>query len=288
MTSVNLEPGRRTQSDTVRVVTKGNLSNVRERLKVCKGVRFDDPTSDAARYPVIRPIDDWRVVAPEEEDQVLGQWNASFNRGDYIGVFPVGDTVLEEVFRFFDWYFAGRGKSVAQCQEWMLKSPMLSNIYSRNGKESEVFFGLSRCAANQSVVTIDRDVNSHVGLHFDNFDRLQLPKRHLGRNRISVNVGSQSRYFLFAPFQAHAIYRSVTHSSPDMADLLLNEHRDLVVKFFEMNPQQKIYRLEIRPGEAYLAPTENIIHDGSSLGGEQPDYTLVWFGYFSLDGVIHA
>lgn len=287
MTFASLESGARTQSDKVQLVAKGDLDDFRERLKVCRGVRFDSPTSDAARYPVIRPIDDWLEVESDEADQIFGEWNPAFNRGDYIGLFPVGDAALEEIFRFFDWYFEGPGKSVAQCQQWMSISPMLSNFYSRKGDEGEVFFGLSRCAANQSVVTIDRDVNSHVGLHFDNFDRLQLPERHFGRNRISVNVGSQSRYLLFVPLQAHAIYRQVAQSAPDMADLLLNEHRDLVVKFFEMNRLQKIYRMEVRPGEAYLAPTENIIHDGSSLGGEQPDYSLVWFGRFSLEGV-HA
>jgi hypothetical protein len=34
----------------------------------------------------------------------------------------------------------------------------------------------------------------------------------------------------------------------------------------EKYPEIPIVRCRLRPGEAYIAPTENLVHDGSSVG----------------------
>jgi hypothetical protein len=52
--------------------------------------------------------------------------------------------------------------------------------------------------------------------------------------------------------------------------------------FMRAFPSYPAVRLRIRPGEAYIAPTENIAHDGSTIGMDAMDITLTVIGRFSL------
>ncbi len=45
-------------------------------------------------------------------------------------------------------------------------------------------------------------------------------------------------------------------------------------------PDYPVIKVRVAPGEAYIAPTENMIHDGSTVGKQYPDIHLTLFGYF--------
>ena len=47
------------------------------------------------------------------------------------------------------------------------------------------------------------------------------------------------------------------------------------------NPTYPVVAIEIAPGEAYIAPTEDLIHDGCSEGMKNNDVCLTMLGYFS-------
>jgi hypothetical protein len=47
-------------------------------------------------------------------------------------------------------------------------------------------------------------------------------------------------------------------------------------------PAYPVTRLRLRSREAYIAPTDNFVHDGSSAGGRYPDIALHMLGYFGL------
>jgi hypothetical protein len=47
-------------------------------------------------------------------------------------------------------------------------------------------------------------------------------------------------------------------------------------------PTYPVLRLRVKPGEAYIAPTDNLIHDGSSVGKQFPDITIHNLGYFGV------
>jgi hypothetical protein len=48
----------------------------------------------------------------------------------------------------------------------------------------------------------------------------------------------------------------------------------------EAFPSYPVLRLEIRPGEAYIAPTEIVIHDATTMGKEFTDATFTVLGNF--------
>ena len=135
--------------------------------------------------------------------------------------------------------------------------------------------GVNKNRADLKTVTINRAINRLIGLHVDNWDNLELHSLHLSTNRICINVGNSDRYFLFVPI-----------SLMDMAGLLAEDigphwqaprrHTDLGRQFLARFPQVPTVRCRLAPGEAYIAPTENLMHDGSSLGQTETDkqYTI--------------
>jgi len=125
--------------------------------------------------------------------------------------------------------------------------------------------GPSRNPANLKTVTYNQDTRQYNGLHVDNWDQLDLESRHLATNRICVNIGQNDRYFLFLPFSLMDIARAL---SDEMGSDWEPPGRPTVIgrQFMEKYPEIPIVRCRLRPGEAYIAPTENLVHDGSSVG----------------------
>jgi hypothetical protein len=57
-----------------------------------------------------------------------------------------------------------------------------------------------------------------------------------------------------------------------------NRKTDIARDFMRHYNDYPVVRVMIRPGEAYLAPTENIIHDGSSANKNLRDLHITWRG----------
>jgi hypothetical protein len=99
-------------------------------------------------------------------------------------------------------------------------------------------------------------------------------------NRICVNIGKDARYFLFLPI-------AVT----EIADVMANEIRAGNVPeqdvsrigrmFMERFPQFPVVRCRLEPYEAYIAPTENLVHDGSTLGQRDIDQQFTVLGHIT-------
>jgi hypothetical protein len=121
--------------------------------------------------------------------------------------------------------------------------------------------------------TYDNVSQQYIGLHLDSWYKRPLEERYLSPNRICINVGLDDRYLLF-----------INQSLVEMASLLVSSHLDLTPKdlivsqlgktFTNAFPHYPVIKLKISPGEAYIAPTENIIHDGSTLGKHFFDLSL--------------
>lgn len=133
---------------------------------------------------------------------------------------------------------------------------------------------LSACHANSgagfNTLTPNPD-GSLSGMHVDSWDRRSLADRRRASNRLTVNVGTRSRYLLFVPRQVAGITEDMGRTS--------EEGWDVSRAFLVQSGERRVYRLELKPGEAYIAPTENLIHDGSNLGSAEPDRALMMRGF---------
>ncbi|GJH16157.1 MULTISPECIES: hypothetical protein [Caballeronia] len=262
------------------------VEQLAERLSVCEGVRVER-LSDKADYPVLMPRDDWKPI----DQETLGKFirgGARRVRGNCIGLMSIPEYAHAPILSFLEWYFEGGPKDVEQCSREEHRLDVLRQIYDApecpRTSTRPIFFGVARNTPDASCATIDREIDSLVGLHIDNFDNLPSSQRMRGRNRISANVGTESRYFIFMPHEAAEMASLILASSgQEDAERLEWDQRELVWRFFELFPRTPIYRVEVRPGEAYMAPTENIMHEGSTLGTTADDWSIVWFGEFDWD-----
>jgi hypothetical protein len=127
-------------------------------------------------------------------------------------------------------------------------------------------------APNQMTVTVGTD-NCRVGLHIDN-------QRGSSLHRISINLGSEPRYFLFINLSIDQLYRLVLETDSKAVSKTSGSSR-ICMTFMQLFPNYPVVKLRVNPGEAYIAPTEHITHDGCTEGTESLD---VFFTLRSLFG----
>lgn len=151
-----------------------------------------------------------------------------------------------------------------RCQ---VKAPIVCNGYAEN-------------AGGLATVTVNPRHNAFfIGLHLDSWDNLPIEDLSSARNRISVNIGEEVRYLLFmnlAIADALALLGGADEI-PKSASA-----RDIAISFLATHPNYPIARIAIHPGEAYIAPTENILHDASSEGVTGRSAHITFRGHFSF------
>lgn len=160
----------------------------------------------------------------------------------------------------------------------------LDGITSADSRPDLVVDGIQFRPPDQRTVSADDSTGLRVGLHVDTWDLDRRFARYTARNRIAVNLSGTPRWLLFVPFTYTQIREWLPRSERHDSD-----PRGLVLDFFRTFPSGPVYRLRIDPGMAYVAPTENLIHDASSLGGSALDTTLHARGFFepsALDGLL--
>jgi hypothetical protein len=120
-----------------------------------------------------------------------------------------------------------------------------------------------------------------LGIHTDTIVNVPPRLRRFSPNRLCLNMGLEDRYFLFVNLSLHQIdcmlkeqaivYREEPRTSP---------LRAFRTAFMSRSPRYPVIKLRVRPGEGYIAPTENIIHDGCSVGQRTFDIPFHAFGHF--------
>ena len=143
--------------------------------------------------------------------------------------------------------------------------------------EGFLLLGLSVGESGLVTATVDRGTGLRVGLHVDSWDRKRsLEDRRIARNRMCINLGVEARSFLF-------INLDLVH----VRDLLLTQGESnlpstsgMIKQFSACFPSYPVIRLVIAPGEAYIAPTECIIHDATTLAKQHPDINFTAIGFF--------
>lgn len=133
-----------------------------------------------------------------------------------------------------------------------------------------------QCAALE-VSTFNTDTQRLLGLHFDSWNPLDSLQRNLSRNRMCINFGKEPRDFIFINLTLPTMIKK---SKIDIKKI--KENNDILHIFFSRFPKYSVKKLTINPGQYYIAPTENIPHDGSTAGKIHPDIFLTILGYFKV------
>jgi hypothetical protein len=124
------------------------------------------------------------------------------------------------------------------------------------------------------------DSSKFAGLHLDSWDGLPFRFRARSRNRLCINFGREPRYSLFINLPLLQMFQHLGLRDPDD---IYTDFRGLYLghRFMRECPEYPVVRLRINPGEAYILPTDNLIHDASTQGNQFPDITLTFLAHFS-------
>ncbi|WP_420574194.1 hypothetical protein [Kordia sp.] len=117
----------------------------------------------------------------------------------------------------------------------------------------------------------------YMGMHNDGTQFMTLHTTYKHGNRICINLGAQTRYFLYinlSMIQVHNMLKEVT-------DISKVDVYNVAETFFKHFPDYPVIRMEQKPGDYYIAPTDNCFHDGSTLGNTELDINMVYFGNFT-------
>ncbi|MDM0112636.1 2OG-Fe(II) oxygenase [Variovorax sp. J22R133] len=224
------------------------------------------------------PRDEWRPPT-QEEFEALTDVPSGAPFSSLIGIERCEQSLVARARRIFDDRQAGtltprdakqRGNALARdiaawidsATDWRVIGEIadLSIFHNDVGKPT---------------VSFDPDTLVHVGLHMDSFDRFPDYLRQQASNRFCINLGVEDRYFLFVDKQAIGLLGELAQvdEEPPIA-------MRLATRYLAAFPDSLVWRIRLQPGEAYIAPTENIIHDGSSQLMSSLDVHCTLRGHF--------
>ncbi|EKU99393.1 hypothetical protein Lepto7375DRAFT_1420 [Leptolyngbya sp. PCC 7375] len=234
------------------------------------------------------PSNTWRKPTSLEENVMSLQDGEELPAySQYVGIFKVTDSMLSP--------FENMGVSFAVTQQdchflWSQKGyrQAIENLNSQlspfilSARNYKVH-PLTVNAPGLRTVTYNREIRKYIGLHLDSWDKLPLSKRHTGTNRICLNLGFEDRYFLFVDLTLLEIAQRIDSQCPVSRKISAASKSEWVrQQFFKQYPKYPMVKVRVAPGEAYIAPTESIIHDGCTLGKKFADVILTIRGHLKL------
>jgi len=118
----------------------------------------------------------------------------------------------------------------------------------------------------------------YVGLHNDGTKSMQIHTMHKRGNRMTINLGKQSRIFYFINLTLRQVHKMLKMKTSQFDEEITVYN--IAPLFFKHFPDYPIIRVIQKPYEYYIAPTDNCFHDGSTLGNSALDINMVYFGSF--------
>lgn len=283
-------------NNTIKIFDNSNsIKDLSKRIEVTNGVEiavgYDIYNMRKYKENALKPKNNWRLLGESEIQSFLtNDLYASTNKNLGLVKIPtflsdklkeIGFPLVTDFVQFSE-LFREKPKEFEELT--ILISEFFSEIIAENHSISEAKL-LCISYENPKIETIayDERTDEYFGLHFDSSVGNKLFERKNNPNRLSINIGNEPRYLIFLNIDMDQMFDMVCEKNKDFINKKnqLSEPA-LVSTFFELYPDFPVYRLKQYPYEAYIAPTDNIVHDGSTVGKNQPDMTMVFTGYFKL------
>lgn len=125
-------------------------------------------------------------------------------------------------------------------------------------------------------VPSDREL---IGLHNDGIHGMTIQTAHQYENRISINLGKDSRYFLFVNLYLMEAYNMLQEKMA-AEEFKKVDISNIPRHFFKHFPDYPVIKIEQKPYHYYIAATYNCFHDGCTKGATHLDVSMTYFGKF--------
>ncbi len=264
----------------VKIFPSYNNIILSERVLLSSGTEEASVSTDRCSTPYCRdaiiPRLPWRKLT-ELEQQILFSSQLDNSSNLYVSVFSIPQNILghfneissvknqKNLNYYLQTYRVKKGISLIKdhIETFRLQSADLTK------------YGIGWNAPNQMTVTVgNRDCR--VGLHIDN-------PRGSSLHRILINLGSEPRYFLFINLSIQQLYRLVVKVDGNLVSETSGSSR-ICRAFMQRFPNYPVVKLKVEPGEAYIAPTEHITHDGCTEGTNSLDVFFTLRSIFDYQG----
>ncbi|MCA3042216.1 MAG: hypothetical protein ING69_12845 [Rhodocyclaceae bacterium] len=143
--------------------------------------------------------------------------------------------------------------------------------------EAPFIHGISAKPPGLRSTSSNPEKGQFVGMHIDSWDGSTLTERLASRVRVNVNLGPDPRYFLYVPITIAGICKQLQVGGNNDEGLARPERG-----VFRRNNSQRVVRLMVLPGEAYVASTDCVIHDGSTSGAKSKVFTFDLRAHFAF------
>jgi hypothetical protein len=254
--------------------------DIAERLEICEGARAPIFAESGTQYePGARiPSGMWRRLNREELNCIVPSGRAWNRANTVVVVLPPRD--VREAIRSL----TQESDSIESIARFVLPRhvDVIADLIPTfcNFPNPIIYHGLAINDSNLITVTVNSANGLRTGLHFDDWDRKRLKERALSTNRISLNIGPAMRYFVFVPVTLAVMAGFVLGNGDGLDDI---EKPNQIGQLFLANEKDvPVLRVKLFPGEGYIAPTENILHDGSSEGISTVNRHITFRGHFRL------
>lgn len=254
------------------------------------------------------PIESWRNLNRIEQRLLFRiHRNDHFDKSNHLGIIRLPKSIAEP--------FGDLGVALAQTAEdceflaqQSLYRRAIENLVSYlsplyHSPDHLSIHPLSVNLPGLPTVTYNPTSRQFIGLHLDSWDKQPIENRHLSSNRICINLGLEDRFFLFINLTLLDILHLIQLDEPTDLMKLAWENRQQILRHYYFGdsmslveccpiavrhdfltgfPSYPVIKLRVSPGEAYIAPTENMIHDGCTLDKQFCDLTLTIRGHIEL------
>ncbi|MBB6369518.1 hypothetical protein [Chryseobacterium shigense] len=262
-----------------------SCSNLREQLKINSGVIAEKVINTGIDYfdNAYLPNHEWRDMADTEYKILSGPGqHKMFNT---LGLGEIPDELktlfkkikLEECKTLFDVQPKFQENEELTLQ---LNNGLNKFLNQKSDAQKYHFHRITRSLPGMHTTTFHLHNKEHIkytGLHIDQSTKFTPNTAYKSDNRISINISEESRYLYFVNLTLKQIYNDVKKHYQDLSVTSDN----IVELFFSLYPDYPIIRIEVKPYQYYIAPTDNFIHDGSTLGNKKFDITMVFVGEFN-------
>jgi predicted Zn-dependent protease with MMP-like domain len=270
-------------------------SDIKERFQINNGVVEIDPdTYPQYSHPAFIPKSVWRNLTESEEEVLITNNDNLVKTSETIAIVKFPESEISQIKKIIAWGETKYGVAVSATQirehqdYYRATDKMIEYVrqtYAIDVDDEIDCRQINNHESNLSTSTINEieffPAKLFAGLHLDSWDYKPFRLRHLARNRVCINLGQETRYFLLVNRTLQQIFDDLCLIDPDD---IYKDYRGVRLsnQFLRNLSDYPVIKLSIHPGEAYIAPTENFIHDATSIGKTVPDWCITFLGDFAL------
>jgi hypothetical protein len=227
----------------------------------------------------------WRAPTTAELDLLLGPAKA-MQHGQWVQILKVPEKVfnLFEGARIASQYPTDQKlreyTASIECHDAIRRTAEYASTLAwpehRKIDRASVFF-----KATGLPTTTPRKYPELLGLHIDTaYKQVPFNERKYAPGRISINLGLCDRFLLFINICTEQMHQMLAEQNIAYHDDIPSSTHEFRKAFMSVFSDYSVVKVRVRPGEGYIAPTENMIHDGSTVGQTCFDVQFSACGHF--------